>query len=417
MAKEIIMPKMGNTVESVIMGDINVKIGDKIAIGDLLFEYETDKSTSEYKSEVDGEILAILVESGDEVPVLVNVIIVGKKGEDVSKYLTTPKEVEITPITTTTKEISKEEKNTSEFVTNNTNINTEFSSPRAKETAKSLGIELNTVNTASGANGRIVEKDILNMYHNDQNFEIGKISKLNSPDKEFERVNYTGMRVAIAKAMENSIQSGAQLSLGAPMDATALLAARKYIKNNHVELGIANATINDIVIYVLARVLVKFPHINSIMGDKYIDAYNVAHISVAVDSPKGLLVPVVENASLIGISDIALKTKELYGKALKGKLSAKEQSGGTFTISNLGLSGVSFFTPILNPPQSALLGVGSPITRLKFDEHKNVIEYSEITLALTMDHRPFDGAQGAEFLKALVSALENLDIVKLIIGR
>ncbi|BDV03053.1 dihydrolipoamide acetyltransferase family protein [Candidatus Hepatoplasma crinochetorum] len=410
MAKAIKAPKMGNTVESIILGDIKVKVGDTIKNGDVLFEYETDKSTTEFKSEDSGEVLKIFYEAGDEVKVLEPVILIGKKGEDISEWEKISKNEEISP---------KKEENTSEIKqeqqsSNDTSIKEKtqgqqnqnenqkiFVSPRAKMIAKSLDINLKNVDHISGVNNRIMEKDIIQSYYED-------IDKKNI-GQEFFHTKFTPVRKAIARSMEDSLQHGAQLTLMAPFDATNLLNVRSIIKAKveEKEVGIENSSINDLIVYVLARTLIEFPHINSLIGPDYYDAYNVAHVAIAVDAPKGLFVPVVRNASEISLNELTRISKELIIKTKEGKLSPKDQIGGTFTISNLGLSGVTAFTPILNPPQAALLGVGSPIKRLKMVKN-GIVEYSEIILSLTMDHRPFDGAKGAEFLKELKQRLENV---------
>jgi len=227
MAKAIVMPKMGNTVESVIIGEIHIKVGDLIKSGQLLFEYETDKSTTEYNSEVDGEVLAILMEEGDEVEVLKNIIIIGKKGDDISEFVKESK-TESKPIET--KSEKKEE----------TNINNSQSksivptsngepggpiSPRALKTSSALGVDKSQVN-GTGVNGRIVEDDVLKYYHSDKQrtTESGQHNVDNLP--EYTRVEYTPTRKAIANALRDSIQNGAQLTLGLNFDATAILKLR-----------------------------------------------------------------------------------------------------------------------------------------------------------------------------------------------
>lgn len=410
MSKAIKAPKMGNTVESIILGDIKVKIGDTVKAGDILFEYETDKSTTEFKSEDSGEVLKIFYEAGDEVKVLEPVLIIGKKGEDISEW--DKKEIKVAEKSATQNEqkdqnqnkVESEKQGTSKTDNSSTKENNKdnkiFVTPRAKMIAESLNIESDKIKNPSGVENRVMEQDVLKTYYSEDEKEESK--------PEFVHTEFTPVRKAIAASMENSLQHGAQLTLMAPFDASNLLKVRSIIKAKvENKENVANSSINDIIIYVLARALVDFPHINSLIGPDYYDAYNVAHISVAIDAPKGLFVPVVKNASEISLGEITTRTKELIIKTKEGKLSPKDQRGGTFTISNLGLSEVSAFTPILNPPQSALLGVGSPIKRLKMIKN-GIVEYNEITLSLTMDHRPFDGAQGAEFLKELKKRLQNI---------
>jgi len=222
---------------------------------------------------------------------------------------------------------------------------------------------------------------------------------------EINRRKYTPMRKAISNAMNKSIHSGAQLTLGLAFDATNLLKARKKIKQSGAEIS---PTVNDIVIFALSRAIKQNPALNGIIGEGYFDEYSVAHIAVAVDTPKGLITPVVKDASEKSLNEIAQDTKALFKKAMDQKLTLEEIKSGTFTISNLGLSGVSFFTPILNSPQAALLGVGSPIPTLKMVDGE-VVEFKQITLSLTMDHGPNDGAAGAKFVKEIATILENID--------
>ncbi|BDV03606.1 MAG: dihydrolipoamide acetyltransferase component of pyruvate dehydrogenase complex [Candidatus Hepatoplasma scabrum] len=424
MAKAIKAPKMGNTVESIILGDIKVKVGDKVKAGDILFEYETDKSTTEFKTEDSGEVLKIFYESGDEVKVLEPVLIIGKKGDDISQWSNkseakqeSPKEENKQEQNSINESSTKEEKDDSNFKQNlktTQNPSTENKAnisitPRAKMVAKSLGVKLDDINKTSGVENRAMESDVLRTYYQEEKDDEAKAGA------EFEHVNFTSVRKAIARSMENSLQHGAQLTLMAPFDATKLLNIRAIIKTKTKEEKdkIEDSSINDLIIYVLGRTLVDFPHINSLIGPDYYDAYKVAHIAVAIDAPKGLFVPIVRNASEISLGEITRRTKDLILRTKEGKLSPKDQMGGTFTISNLGLSGVSGFTPILNPPQAALLGVGSPIKRLKMQKN-GIIEFAEITLSLTMDHRPFDGAKGAEFLKELIKRLEDISYDEII---
>lgn len=228
------------------------------------------------------------------------------------------------------------------------------------------------------------------------------------PDKKFERKDYSPMRKAISGAMHASLQNSAQLSMGMSFDASNLLGVRKEIKEKREELGIANASINDIIMYVVSRVIKNNTTLNGVVGEGYFEEYEEAHLNFACDTPKGLLTPVINDASLKSLSEIATESKELVVKAMEGKLRLNEMTGGTFTISNLGLSGVNFFTPVLNPPQAAILGVGSPEKKVVLVDG-NVVEKPFITLSLTMDHGPNDGAAGAKFLKEIKEALESVD--------
>lgn len=227
-------------------------------------------------------------------------------------------------------------------------------------------------------------------------------------EKKYERIEYSPMRKAISGAMKHSLDTHSQLTMGITIDATNLLSVRKEIKENYESLGVANASINDIVMYVLARVLKENLYMNGHVGENYFDQYENVHLAFAVDTDKGLITPIIWDASERTLSELATEAKELIAKAHEGKLRLNDIQGGTFTISNLGLSGVQFFTPVINPPQPGILGVGSPVKRLKMVDGQ-VVEYPEITLSFTMDHGPNDGVAGAKFTGAIAKALENVD--------
>lgn len=227
-------------------------------------------------------------------------------------------------------------------------------------------------------------------------------------EKKYIRKEYTPMRKAISNAMHQSLHSGSQLSMGMTFDATNLMKVRGIIKEKHEELGIANASVNEIIMYVLSRVIKENPSLNGHIGEGYFDQYEVAHIALAIDTPKGLITPVIWDTSIKSLTEISNASKEAIQKALEGKLRLNDIQGGTITISNLGLSGVQFFTPILNPPQASIIGVGSPIKRVKLVDGK-CVEYLEITLSLTMDHGPNDGVAGTKFLGELAKALQEVD--------
>ncbi len=227
-------------------------------------------------------------------------------------------------------------------------------------------------------------------------------------ENKFKRIEYTPMRKAISNAMHSSLNNHAQLTMGMTIDATNIFNVRGTIKYKVENEGFVDSSINDIIIYVISRVLIENKYINGHVGEGYFDQYDVVNLAFAVDTPKGLFTPVIFNASEKSLSEITIDSKELINKAMDGKLRLKEMQGGTFTITNLGRSGVQFFTPIINPPQAGILGIGTPIDRLKLVDG-NVFEYPEITLSLTMDHGPNDGVAGATFIKAVADALENVD--------
>ena len=218
---------------------------------------------------------------------------------------------------------------------------------------------------------------------------------------------FSNVRKVIAKSMHASLSEMAQLTLNSSFDATALLAYRDKLKAGAEAVGLGKITINDMVLYAVSRVLPNHPEINANVVDNTFRKFKHANIGMAVDTDRGLLVPVIFGSEKLTLSELAAKTKEAAGKAREGKLSPDDMSGGSFTVSNLGSLGVESFTPVINPPQTAILGVCCTTNRVKADGSV----YPAMGLSLTFDHRAVDGAPAAKFLKELCTALENFDLL------
>ena len=217
----------------------------------------------------------------------------------------------------------------------------------------------------------------------------------------------SNIRKVIAKSMHASLSEMAQLTLNSSFDATNLLAYRAKLKENGEALGLSKITINDMVLYAVSRVLPNYPEINANLIDNTFRKYKHANVGMAVDTDRGLLVPVIFGAETLTLAALSANAKTLAGKAREGKLTPDEMSGGSFTVSNLGSMGVESFTPVINPPQTAILGVCCTVNRLKADG----TVYPAMGLSLTFDHRAVDGAPAAKFLKELCGALENFDLL------
>ncbi len=412
----VLMPKQGITVESCILTKWNVKVGDTVKKGDVLFSYETDKSAFDQESEFEGEVLALFCEEGDEVPVLTNVCVIGKKGDDVSFFapegasspvaeeVKTAEKKEATPV---------EEKKATAPVSDNGKI---FASPRAKNLAQKLGVDLADA-TATGPKGRIIESDVRVAAANPKAKEISvasatetvKASKLEGVDvKAFKDEKMSGIRKVIAKNMVISLSTMAQLTHTLSFDCTNVMAFRKYLKDNAETLKLPAITINHIIIFAVSRVLKNHKDLNAhlINGDtmRYFEHVNMG---IATDTPKGLLVPTLFGADLMSLSEIAEKSKKLSSDAIAGKLSPDLLTGGSFTISNVGTMGIESFTPVVNPPQTGILGVNTLETRVKLGKNGEIIPYTAMALSLSYDHRALDGAPASRFLKELKDYLEN----------
>ncbi len=423
----VLMPKQGITVESCILTKWNVKVGDTVKKGDVLFSYETDKSAFDQESEFEGEVLALFCEEGDEVPVLTNVCVIGKKGDDVSFFApegaSSPVAEEVKTVAPTTVAAPVAEKSASAPVSDNGKI---FASPRAKNLAKKLGVDLADA-TATGPKGRIIEADVREASVNPKAKaetvvsapETTKVDKLANVDvKAFKDEKMSGIRKVIAKNMVMSLSTMAQLTHTLSFDCTNVMAFRKYLKDNAEQLKLPQITINHIIIFALSRVLKNHKDLNAhlVNGDtmRYFEHVNMG---IATDTPKGLLVPTLFGADLMSLSEIAEKSKKLSSDAIAGKLSPDFLTGGSFTISNVGTMGIESFTPVVNPPQTGILGVNTMETKIKLGKNGEIIPYTSMALSLSYDHRALDGAPASRFLKDLIDYLENFSFNLLAVSK
>ena len=424
MANPVIMPRQGQSVESCIITTWHKKVGDTVNEGDILFSYETDKSAFDEKSLFSGTLLKILFEEGDVVPCLETVCFIGEAGEDVSSLGA--------PAAAEEKESAPEKAAepaaaapaaAAEGIAEGGRVKI---SPRAKNLALKTGVDMTAVG-ATGPHGRIIERDInaaldrgaVGTVAAVEDFLAGKIA---APEKaaeeaaanaaaniaaEYEEVPMSGVRRAIARSMHASLSEMAQLTLNASFDATALMEYRKALKAGAEEMGLGKISINDMVMYAVSRVLPDFPQINATLTDNTMRLYKHANIGLAVDTDRGLLVPTIFAADTMSLAEVAAADKAAAAKARDGALTPDEMSGGSFTVTNLGSLGIESFTPVINPPQVAILGVCATVNRLRADGSI----YPAMGLSLTFDHRAVDGAPAAKFLKALCTALENFSLL------
>ena len=427
MATPIIMPRQGQSVESCLIGKWYKNKGDKVSVGDILFTYETDKATFEEESKVDGILLDIFFEEGDDVECLVNVCVIGAEGESAEEFK--PKVSEIKPAASTPSEVTTGISVSTEKPVNvieyNYSPDNQKISPRARRLAEKTNADLRYA-IPTGANERIIEADVqavLSKGHRCQieqgdgsSVLLGSYEKSITNDKQIEQMNrppvlfdnnveiipLSNVRKFIAKAMHASLTNSAQLTSHSSFDATDVIAYRESLKALPGAGGKTGITITDIIVYAVSRVLLKHKYINShFLGDK-IARFNNAHIGIAVDTPRGLLVPTVFNAETMSLTELSAHCKVLFEKCKTGSVEPDLLKGASFTISNLGGLGVEMFTPILNPPQTGILGVCNVIERTK-----NGKPYPALGLSVTYDHQAMDGADSARFLKDMVEYLEN----------
>ena len=218
---------------------------------------------------------------------------------------------------------------------------------------------------------------------------------------------FTKIRAVIAKTMTASLHRSAQLTHHHSFDATSVLAMRKDFKSSDEALGYNNVSLGDILLYVVSRRLAKHPEINALVADEGIRKYNVVNLGVAVDTSRGLMVPTIFNAEIKSLKEISKELRELAAAAREGRISPDLLQGGTFTVSNLGTTGVEFFTPIINPPQAAILGVCGITQRVRKDENGQLSVYPSMGLSFTYDHRAVDGAPASRFVAELCEDLAS----------
>jgi pyruvate dehydrogenase E2 component (dihydrolipoamide acetyltransferase) len=393
MATPVEMPKLGNTVEECLIARWAKRKGDVVNEGDLVAEIETDKATFEVTAPVEGTVLETFFAEGALVPVFTNLFVIGTPGEDPAPYrpggqggvglLACPSEGE----TFATKKGADQEVYPT---APQPSASGGSLSPRARRFAEERNFNPIGV-PGTGPGGRVLEEDLRRAF-----FEGVRPAPAPAPvPAPPPAAKPATIREKIARRMREALSSTAQYTLHSSADATGLLAARAKLKP-------APININDLVAYCTVRVLAQFPALNATTPE--------IHLGFACDTPRGLLVPVVRDAHTLGLADLAAKMKTLANQAVEGKLSPDDMTGGTFTISNLGPLGIESFTPILTPPQLAILGVGA--IQLKPVRRDGTIAFIDsIALSLTCDHQFIDGAPGARFLQAVAAEIARAESI------
>ncbi len=432
MATLVIMPRQGQSVESCVITEWKKKKGDAVAEGDVLFSYETDKSSFDEPATVSGVLLEVFAEDGDDVPCLEPVCIIGNEGEDISALMPKKEEASAPAAEEAAKEEKAEEKK-EEVVVATVSADKDGMmkiSPRAKNLANKTYADLSQA-TPTGPSGRIIERDVNRLLDNGQRLTpeqyetfmktgVAPTAQVEeapvaaaataAPVAEYEDVKLSNVRKVIAKSMHESLSSMAQLTLNASFDATQIMAYRAMLKKNAEALGLGNITFNDMVLFAVAKTLKNHKDCNAhFLGDK-MRYFNNVNLGIAVDTERGLLVPTVFNADKMSLNELSASAKTVIKAAQGGSISPDLLSGGTFTVTNLGAMGIESFTPVINPPQTCILGVCNITRRVKQVNGQDVF-YDAMGLSLTFDHRALDGAPAARFLKELCSNLENFNLL------
>ena len=481
MATEIVMPRQGQSVEACTIVRWLKQPGENVGSGEVLCEIETDKAAFEVESTASGTLLAQFVSEGEEVAVLTPIAAVGEPGEEAptptapdasapsasaagpappasaAGAATAPAaspagapaaaapdatagQVDGVPATAAAGAAS-------------TRRGGPAISPRARRRAGELGVDYTALG-GSGPRGRIIERDVVAAAAARPALTAaaraaaaagaevpavgsgigGRVTLADlagapaptpataaAAPEQVESVPVTGVRKLISERMRQSLLDSAQLTMNASADAEALVAYRARLKSSAEHLQLRQVTINDLILFAVARTLPQFPELNAVVrsdgGGDRIERHRDVHLAFAVDTERGLVVPVIDAAHQLSIAGLAARAHELAAATQAGSISPDLLQGGTFTVTNLGALGVESFTPILNLPQVAILGVGAlalkPVAAdlTQPGPPREVSYRRHLGLSLTIDHRVVDGAPAARFLQALAAAIADIDLL------
>jgi pyruvate dehydrogenase E2 component (dihydrolipoamide acetyltransferase) len=389
MATPVLMPKQGQSVETCVITGWKKKVGDAVALGEVLCEVETDKAAFDVESPAEGTVLSIFRAEGDDVPVLSTIAVIGSPGEETESFRPSGTAVRGPAPRETPIHVEPEAPTAAAGAA--LRFGKIAASPRARALASSRGLRLEGIR-GTGPGGRIIERDV-------------QRARAASPGG-YHDIPVTGVRKLIAERMRESLLTTAQLTLNAWADARALQQYRLELKNRGIS-GERSATINDMILFSVSRALASHKDLNAHFGPKAIRRYEDVHLGFAVDTPRGLMVPVIRNAQSLGLSGLAAESSRLIDACQGGSVNPDELSCGTFTVTNLGALGIESFTPVLNPPQVGILGIGCISLRPQPADSQGFAFIPQICLSLTIDHQAADGAAGARFLKTLGAAMAD----------
>lgn len=443
MATEVLMPRQGQSVESCIIIDWKVNEGDVVTEGQALCEVETDKATFEVEATASGTVLGIFYPADADVEVLKPIAAIGEPGEDISALRPEASEDsgQKTEVSAPVEAPKVEEKVQTSDLRPLTSGTSAGVSPRAKNLAEKKGVDVSTV-VGTGPNGRVIERDVAaaqavtpaaqakasaeglaipvagsgmggRVVMADLTGVVPEAVSQAVASMDFpgatEEIPVKGVRKVVASRMMASLQNTAQLTLNTSADARSIMGYRKKCKAAPEEAGVNDINITDVVLYATVKTLTEFPEMNAHWkGDKIVQFKNV-HLGLAVDTPRGLTVPVIRYANLMSLKQLSAEAKRVAKACIDGTIEPDELTGGTFTITNIGSLGIESFTPVLNAPEVGILGVCA-IQPKPVMNGGDVEFVPHMGLSLTIDHSAVDGAPGARFLASLRSKLAAFEI-------
>lgn len=418
MATAVIMPRQGQSVESCIIGEWFKKVGDPVQEGDILFSYETDKSSFEEPAKQAGTLLAIFYGADDDVPCLTTVAVIGEPGESYAEFA--PDQAAGTEEAPTAAAPAAEAAVAEPPAAQLEGAALRGVSPRARNAAERLHVDPAQAQP-TGPNGRVIERDVKALAQAGRTgtglggrvtaadqaaAPAAPAAAVQAANTEYQDVKLPNIRKVIAKSMFQSLSTMAQLTHTTSFDATCVMNFRKGLKAAPEKLQLPNITLNDIILFAASRVLPKHPDLNAHFLEDKIRYFQHVNLGIAVDTPRGLMVPTLMRAEEKSLKEIAAEAKALAAACQDGSINPDLLQGASFTVSNLGTLGIEHFTPVINPPQTGILGVDCIVERVRRVDGQITV-YPAMGLSLTYDHRALDGAPASRFLQDMVMALEN----------
>ena len=405
MAKEITMPALSPSMTEGVLAKWHKKVGDTIKPGEVIAEVETDKATMDLEAFDKGTLLAIAAPEGAKVAVNGRIAVIGEPGEKV-EAVSAPAPSKPAPAPATTTASSSVPVSAPAPVPAPISTSGRVkASPLAKKIAAEKGVDLSRL-AGSGPGGRIVRKDVEVAPGGGARPTASLFG--GKPIAQDSTKPVSQMRAAIARRLVESKTMAPHFYVEREADAAPLNKLRASA-NEALELAKANLklSVNDFILKAAVEALRRVPAVNSSWEGSSIRQHGSVHIAFAVALPDGLITPVIRNAHAKDLRTIAREAKELGARAKAGKLQPEEYTGGTFTVSNLGMIGVEKFSAIINPPQAAILAVGTVVKKPVLAANGAVVPGERMSLTVSADHRVVDGMLAGEFLKALVELLES----------
>jgi pyruvate dehydrogenase E2 component (dihydrolipoamide acetyltransferase) len=401
MAKEVFMPKLGMTMETGTIMQWMVKEGEIVAAGDVLLEVMTNKINIEVEAYEDGTILKIYYGEGEDVPVNQVIAFIGQQGEIVPEHPPSSGDIQAEALLV---EPSKVEEVVEEDMVI---IEKPRATPAARKLARQNELNLTQI-VGSGSRGRIHVNDVRTHISSSlrafsEPTKVPVVPVLSMEDKS---IKISGMRKVIGERMLRSTQEAPHVTLHSEADMSRAVQLRAELLPLIEKKTGLRLSYTEIILKAVAIALRDHPMVQATLENGVIKLHNQIHIGLAVSHPNGLLVPVIQEVDQLGLAKLTEKTKEVARDAREGKLSPDLLYGGTFTVSNLGMYAVDQFTPIINLPETAILGVGR-IKEKPVGVKGEIVLRPMMALSLSFDHRTIDGAPAAAFLTQLIDTLEN----------